>query len=134
MPRECGDPVTAGACLPPKRRWLPGRPPSRTVTPESHHTLILRRHPRDEARAALEGDVVPQPDERHHEAVPDLDQEEDVDDAPEQPAEESAQLQRPELHDRGAPPDGGEIALVTIAERRGRGRAGDPRRDQPASI
>src|SRR5580704_9752003 len=87
--------------------------------------LILRRYPRDQPRAALEGDVVPQPGEGHHEAVPDLDQEEDVDDAPEQPAEEALELQSAELHDRGAPADGGEIALVTIAERCRRGRAGN---------
>ncbi len=97
-------------------------------------TLLLRRHARDQPRAALEGHVVPQPGERHHETVPDLDQEEDVDDAPEQPAEEAAQLQAAELHHRGAPSDGGEIALVAIAERRRRRRAGDACRDQPSHI
>ena len=51
--------------------------------------------PRDEARAALEGDVVPQPGEGDHEAVAHLDQEEDVDHAPEQPAEKSRELKGP---------------------------------------
>src|SRR5215831_17223045 len=88
----------------------------------------------DEPGAALEGDVVPQPDERDQEAVADLDQEEDVDHAPEQPAEEAGQLDAAELHHGGVAADGGEVALVAVAERRRLIGPGEPRRDQAADI
>src|SRR5215468_10702005 len=84
---------------------------------ESISTPLLRWHVGDQPRAALEGEVIPQPSERDDETIAQPDQEIDVGDAPEQPAEEALEVQRPHLHHRGAPSDRGEVAGVVIAER-----------------
>ena len=73
---------------------------------------LRRRHLGDQSCAALEGDVVPQPDECDNEAIAYLDQEIDVHHAPEQPAKEAGELEPAELHHRGVAADGGEIAHV----------------------
>src|SRR6516164_10144365 len=80
------------------------------------HFPFWRRHFRDQPRPALEGEVVPEPIDGDDKSLAVSDQEEDVDRAPEQPADESTQLQSAKLHDRGVPSDGGEIALMAIAE------------------
>src|SRR5215210_5632163 len=48
----------------------------------------------DEPGAALIGEVVPQPADRHREAAAEANQEPDVRDGPDQPGEETAQLER----------------------------------------
>src|SRR5258707_9202162 len=88
------------------------------ATAEPASPSVRRRHLRDQPHAALEGDVIPQPGERHDEAVADLDQEIDVHQAPEQPAEEAGELEPAELHHGRMAADGREIALVAIVERR----------------
>ena len=62
-------------------------------------------------RAPLERDVFPRPGEGDDEATAYLDQEIDVDRAPEQPAKEAGELEAPEVHHRRPAADGGEIAL-----------------------
>src|SRR5207245_7474842 len=71
----------------------------------------------DEARAALVGDVGPEPVEQHRQPVAEADQERDVDGAPEQPGEPAAQLDETEIADRDLAPDGREIAGMPVAER-----------------
>src|SRR5262245_47804247 len=113
--------------------WCGCSLPGYQYEPISTSILPLPRHLGDQPRAALEGEVVPQPGERHDETVAQPDQEIDVGDAPEQPAEEALEVQRPHLHHRGAPSDRGEVAGVVIAER-GPGLPIEPRRDQLADI
>src|SRR5207245_5175056 len=62
-----------------------------------------------------------------HDALPisDPDQEIDVGQAPEQPTCEAGEGQAAQLHDRRLAPDGGEVALVTVAEGRRRLAAQD---------
>src|SRR5258707_5310266 len=71
----------------------------------------------DQASAALEGEIGPQPVERHDDAVPEADQKVDVRDHPDQPGHKAAQPNPAKIDDGGFAPDGGEIAIVAISER-----------------
>src|SRR5215467_16341690 len=78
--------------------------------------LAIRRI-RNQTRAALKGEVVPEPVEGDDKAVAQSDQKIDVRDAPEHPADESLQLQRSEFYDRGATADRREVAKMHVLER-----------------
>src|ERR1051326_789530 len=70
---------------------------------------VHRRHVvGDQPRAALERQIIPEPFECDHQPMARSDQKINVDDAPEQPAEEAAQAEPADRHDGGAPADGGE--------------------------
>src|ERR1043165_1829807 len=79
----------------------------------------------DQPRAALIGQVGPKPVERHDQAVAEADQEIDVGNAPHQPGDAPGQPQPAEIDDGLAPSDRREVAVVAVAERRGRGPAGE---------
>src|SRR5215467_3397955 len=68
---------------------------------------LLGRHLRDQPRAALEGDVVPEPGECDDEAVAQPDQKIDVHERPEQPGDEALKVDATELYHRAAPADRG---------------------------
>src|SRR5689334_25205625 len=75
-----------------------------------------RWHLGNQSCTALKGDVLPQPGECDDEAVACLDEKIDVHHAPEQPAEETCELEPPELDHRGLTPNGGEVTHVPISE------------------
>ncbi len=101
----------------PRRGWPHGGGAERRL---GHH-----------ARMALESPIGPGPFDQHHEAVAKPDQEVDVREKPEQPGRVAAEAQRAErrhaeLDHRRAASDGGEIAVVGVAERAGRHAANTP--------
>ena len=73
--------------------------------------------PGDQPRAALEGQVCPEPVECDHEAVAKPDQEVDVHEPPKQPRDPSGQAKPAEIGDGGSATDGGEVAQIKVAER-----------------
>src|SRR5262249_2695236 len=83
----------------------------------------------DEARAALEGHVGPEPGQGDDDAIAQADQEIDVDEAPKQPGEPSGQLDKTEIGDRCLTADGREAAAVAVAKRPWWRTAVDPRAD-----
>src|SRR5262249_22584704 len=93
-------------------------------------TLGLGVQSSDQAAAALECDIAPRPIERDDESVAEADQEIDVGHAPQHPGDQPGHPEPAELRDRARASDGGERAVVAIAERR-RGPAFTPR-DQRA--
>src|SRR5262245_11875636 len=72
----------------------------------------------DQPAAALERDVAPRPVERDRKPVLEADQKIDVRHAPQQPGEESGELELAELRDGAFAPDGRERAEIAIAEGR----------------
>src|SRR5205823_7426352 len=74
----------------------------------------------DEARAALEGEVGPQPVEQHGKPVAETDKEVDVNDAPEQPGEAAAQSHCSEIGNGERAADRCQAAEVAIAKGRKR--------------
>ena len=75
------------------------------------------RRLRDEARAALAGEIRPKPLALHAQPVLQLRQREDVNERPDQPRREAARAQRSSLQDRIILADDGHVALIEIAER-----------------
>src|SRR5262249_49055007 len=71
----------------------------------------------DEARAALAGEIRPEPLALHAQPVLQLRQGKDVDERPHQPREEAACVQPAPLQHRVILADDGHVALVEIAER-----------------
>src|SRR6476661_4561610 len=71
---------------------------------------------RDEARPPLIREIGPRPFQHHDDAVPEADQEEDVDEDPEQPGDEPAEMEPADVGHRLPPSDDGELALVPITE------------------
>src|ERR1700674_1951014 len=88
----------------------------------------------DEPGAALKGEIRPQPAQRDDQAVAEADQVIDVRQRPDQPGDEAAQVNPAEVDHRRLAPDGGEVAVVAIAEGRRRRPAREPRRDQLADV
>ena len=80
--------------------------------------------PRDEACASLEGEIGPRPVDEDHEAIPELDQVEDVHEEPGEPRDATGQPHGTDLSDGRGAADGGHLALVAIVEGP-RGRAAD---------
>src|SRR3979409_941627 len=80
------------------------------------------------------GDVAPQPIQRDEEAGAQADQEIDVDEAPEQPADQPGQLEAAKLYHRRAAADCGEVTGVTVAELGRRRLSGQAPGDQPTDI
>src|SRR6266545_2440990 len=72
----------------------------------------------DEAGAAVAGEVVVHPLDEDEEAVIELDQVHEVDEDPEEPGGEPGKAQAPEVGDGLVAADGGEVALVEVAEGR----------------
>src|SRR5215469_9214510 len=72
---------------------------------------------RDQPRAALAGEIRPEPLVLHAEPVLQLRQREDVNERPDQPGWEAARAQRASLQDRIILADDGHVALVEIVER-----------------
>src|SRR5262249_38024222 len=87
----------------------------------------------DEPRAALEGNIGPEPVEQHREPIAEADQEEDVDGAPEEPGEPPAQLDEAEIADRDLAPDRRQVARVAVAEG-GHRLAGEAGEDGPRRV
>src|SRR5437763_14499397 len=89
----------------------------------------------DQASAAFEGQVIPQPAEADGEAVAKSDEKIDMGHRPEDPGGEARDLQPPEGDDRPAAADGGQLSLAGWLEDRwfttGEARADDAR-DVPA--
>ena len=73
--------------------------------------------PGDEPGASIVGEVGPRPSEQHDEAVPEPDQEEDVDEQPGHPGQPSRELDDVQVGDAGRAADRRERPLVAIAER-----------------
>src|SRR5262252_10148739 len=71
----------------------------------------------DQPRAALAGEIRPEPLALHAQAVLQLRQGEDVNERPHQPRQEAARSQRASLQDRIILADNGRAALVEIVER-----------------
>src|SRR5215468_2240312 len=78
---------------------------------------LCPRRLRDQSRAALTGEVRPEPLALHAQAVLQLRQREDVNERPHQPGEEAAGAQGAPLQYRIILADDGHVALVEIAER-----------------
>src|SRR5215472_10156693 len=79
--------------------------------------LVLLRRSGDQPRAALEGDVRPQPFQQHDNPIPKADEEGDVDEAPQQPGETAIEADPAEISDGAAAADGREAAEIAINER-----------------
>src|SRR4051812_5466698 len=70
-----------------------------------------------DARIAAVAPIGRGPVDHHDDAVAEVDEEVDVRDQPDEPGDEARQMEAAEhRHGRGAP-DGGELAVVAIAER-----------------
>src|SRR6185437_10075015 len=111
--------------------------------PSPRLPLPLRKWPRpfglpalpgDEPRAALVARVNPQPIERHAQPVADADEKIDVGEAPQPPRDRPLELDPAEIDHRPPLADRRQIALVPVAERRGRGRAAKPGADDVRDI
>src|SRR6266699_440721 len=87
-----------------------------------------------QARAALIGQVRPQPIGRDGDAVAKADQEIDMRQAPHQPGNPAGQGEPAEIDDRFPAADRGEVAEVAVAERRRRPLAGDAGGDDTGDI
>src|SRR2546422_1638269 len=70
----------------------------------------------DQPRASAIGEVRPRPLEQHQHAVAEADQEEDVHEDPDQPREESAEMELPDVSHGLAAADDRELAFVPVAE------------------
>ena len=83
----------------------------------------------DEPSAALVGQVGPCPAQRNDEAIAQSDKEVDMGDAPDKPADKPGELYTTYLHHRRLAANGGEVAFVTVGERRQHspGEAGEKR-------
>src|SRR5690606_37334752 len=86
------------------------------------------------ARTALAGQVDPQPAHGHEQPFLEVDQEVDVGDAPNPPGEPAGEAEPAEVDHRRPAADGGEIALVPIAEGQGLGVAGKTGADHPGRV
>src|SRR5690606_20104243 len=89
--------------------------------------------PQDDPRRPLVAPVGPGPVEHHHQPVAETDQEEDVRREPEPPGQRAGQPQLAQVHDRGHAADGGEVAVVAIAERCRR-LSGEARADRRGDV
>src|SRR6476619_6992136 len=72
----------------------------------------------NEARATLVVEVGPGPLQHHENAVPEADEERDMDERPDEPGDKSRKLELPDLGHGLAPTDDGELSLVEIPEGR----------------
>src|SRR5712691_13461783 len=91
---------------------------SMPITPELSRVRARRsRQLRDQSRAALAGEIRPNPLMLHAQAVLQLRQGEDMNERPHQPRQEAACAQPAPLQHRVILADDGHVALVEIAER-----------------
>src|SRR5689334_17456630 len=91
----------------------------------------------DEAGAAIESEVAPQPGHPDGEAVAESGEEPDVDDTPQQPGDEAGDPDMAEIGNRAAATDRRHAAGIAIAEtawRPSRDRGGDRSRDVPTLL
>src|SRR5262245_32318549 len=85
---------------------------------------------RDQPRAAAEGQIRPQPVDRDGNAVPEIDQEENVHEAPEEPGDRAPEFYPAKIGNRFAPANGRKISLIDVTEGVGVfARAAKPRGD-----
>jgi hypothetical protein len=70
----------------------------------------------DQPRAASSGQEAERPAGEDEQAILEADEIEDVDGEPDQPGRHSADLDALDVRDRAGAPDGGEVALVDVAE------------------
>src|SRR6266516_4159165 len=78
---------------------------------------VVGRRARDQPRAAAMRREADEPADEHEDAVLEADEVEEMDEEPGDPGEEAAELQSPQVGDRGCASDSGEVALVVVAER-----------------
>src|SRR5262249_21166504 len=83
--------------------------------------VLFPRCAKDQAGAALQRQVFPNPSEGHHDAVSHADQEKDVSRAPECPSDEDRQMKLAERSDGAFAPDRREIAEVAVTKAGGLG-------------
>ena len=88
----------------------------------------------DEARTSAEGHIVPQPAERHGDAISQADQEVDMGQAPEHPAGKSLQGQMPQPYHGSFSADRGEVPLMSVVERNGCRSGAGPGGDDSGGI
>src|SRR4051812_21859797 len=89
-------------------------------SPRSRRSVAAGRvGPQDDADGAVEADVVPGPPHEDADAVLEADEVVEVHHEPHDPPDEAGERQRSELSDGGAAADGGQHALVAVAERPG---------------
>src|SRR4029078_668885 len=71
----------------------------------------------DQPDGTLVGHVGPRPLHHHQDAVSEADQIEDVDEQPEEPADEALQLRHREIAARRGASDGGHVAEIRVVDR-----------------
>jgi hypothetical protein len=74
----------------------------------------------NESRGVPEGEVVPRPLHEDHEPVTKADQIHEMDKEPDQPGQEAARLQAPQISHRRGAAAGGHGAPISVVERLGR--------------
>src|SRR5207244_4538428 len=80
-------------------------------------STVVGRRARDQPRAAAMRREADEPADEHEDAVLEADEVEEMDEEPGDPGEEAAELQAPQVSDRGRASDRGEVAFVVVAER-----------------
>ena len=88
----------------------------------------------DEAAAAPEGQVGPEPGSQNSEAVAHTDQKSNMGRAPKPPCRSAAHANSAEVRDRCLPSDRGKASIMAVAERRWRGPAGESSTDCPGCV
>src|SRR5262249_5091505 len=119
--RAVASPRNAASATAPVNPWKRLRRSS-VICPSVKLRRILSRSgrpdlARDEAGAALVGEVRPRPLHHDDAAVAEADEVEDVHEAPQEPGNEAGEAQAGDLGDRLRPPDDRHRALVDVVER-----------------
>ncbi len=78
--------------------------------------LIRGSRFRDESRGTFEGDIRPEPFDHHRNPVLQVGEEHDVDHTPEPPGEYAFHAEFAEISNGSLPADGGQTAIMLIAE------------------